>query len=213
MRTSSPSAPPRLAAAGCCAAARAARAARTAWEVIVHAGLQALDAVLRLERAVSMQIGMRLAIFSSRASSRPLSPGIITSSMMRSKVSPRMGARACRVGGGRDAKAVLVEIAGEEVADLLVVVDDEDVRGVVGQRISRGSAVWRVIPASPPRAARAARPRLEQRLDRGRSASAIMAKRKRRAASSAPGRGRQSRLDTPRPAARRARRQARALSP
>ena len=43
------------------------------------------------------------------------------------------GARARRIGGGGDTrKPVLEQIARQQVADALVVVDDQDVRGVVG---------------------------------------------------------------------------------
>ena len=45
-------------------------------------------------RAVSMQIGMLEIDFRSRASSSPLSPGIMTSRMTTSKARPRMDARA-----------------------------------------------------------------------------------------------------------------------
>ena len=63
-------------------------------DVVVDADLQALDALLGLGRAVSMQIGMLEIDLRSRASSRPLSPGIITSRMTTSKARPRMDARA-----------------------------------------------------------------------------------------------------------------------
>ena len=44
------------------------------------------------------------------------------------------GARARGVGGGGDAEAVLEQVARQQIADALIVVDDQDVRGVVGQR-------------------------------------------------------------------------------
>ena len=86
--------------------------------------------------AVSMQIGMLEIDLSSRASSRPLSPGIITSRMTKIEGEAAHGrARARRIGGGADAEAVLEQVARQQIADALVVVDDQDVRGVVGQRV------------------------------------------------------------------------------
>ena len=41
-------------------------------------------------------------------------------------------ARACRIDGGADPEALVEQIAGQQVADALVVVDDQDMRGVVG---------------------------------------------------------------------------------
>ena len=62
----------------------------------------------------------------------PDSCGIITSRMSRSKESPRIVARADRgVHRGRDAEAMVLEIAREQIADAAIVVDDEDVGRVV----------------------------------------------------------------------------------
>ena len=84
------------------------------------------------------------------------------------------GARARGIGGRRHAEAVLGEIAAEEVADFLIVVDDEHVRRVVGERALRcdlrGLHAWPSVlvfrsSAQPP-AARAGM-QLNQRLDAG----------------------------------------------
>src|SRR5215510_8776064 len=82
-------------------------------------------------RAVSIRIGTCEELRSERAKSMPDSCGIITSRMRRSKVRLRMRARARGVDRGRHAEAMLVKIAGEQVADAAIVVDDQNMRRVI----------------------------------------------------------------------------------
>ena len=76
-----------------------------------------------------------------RARSKPVSPGIITSRIRRSKCRPSSLARAslgARRGG--DAIAFAGEEARQQIADAAVVVDQQQMRGVVGRlrRRARG---------------------------------------------------------------------------
>jgi hypothetical protein len=102
-------------------------------EVILHACLEALDAVLGLgaggqhaDRDAARDLQLACELQPGLAGHHHVEQHDIEGEPAQSS--------ACidRVGGRRHAKAVLVKIAGEEIPDLLVVVDDEDVRGVVG---------------------------------------------------------------------------------
>ena len=119
-------------------------------------------------RAVSMQMGMRALAFRSRASSRPLSPGIITSRITTSNARPRMAARASRRRGRRHAEAVLGQVAAEQVADLW----SSSTTSMCGALSGSGALAMRVgglcLPSSVfalRSAACACRVQLNQRLD------------------------------------------------
>ena len=121
--------------AGCSAAAAAARAARRAWPRSRRRRPPGPRRAARARPArSSCRSGMLEIVLSSRARSSPLSPGIMTSRMTTSKTRPRMAARAHAASAAVvTRKPLLEQIAGQQVADALVVVDDQDMRGVVGQ--------------------------------------------------------------------------------
>ena len=80
-----------------------------------------------------------------RAKSKPVSPGIITSRISRSKCRlEQLGARIAGAVGGGDAIALAGEKARQQIADAAVVVDHQQMRRVVGRlrpavRAMRGS--------------------------------------------------------------------------
>ena len=90
-------------------------------------------------RAVSIRIGTLEDVRRSRAKSKPVSPGIITSRISRSKRRPvELGARLGRGLRGGDAIAFGQQEARQQVADAAVVVDHEQMRRVVGERGDSG---------------------------------------------------------------------------
>ena len=128
----------RRAAQGCCAGAAAARADRRAWRRNRRRPLPDPQCGARGSAcAVSMQIGTGRVSFRSRASSRPFSPGIITSSRTVELEPAHARARARGVRCRRHAEAMLGQVAPKQLADLLVVVDDEHVGRVVGNGAAR----------------------------------------------------------------------------
>ena len=139
-------------------------------------------------RAVSIRIGTRDSFWSERANSMPDSCGIITSRMSRSKDRLRAHRcpRACGVDRGRDAEAVILEVACEQVADAAVVVDDENVRGVVVGAAAAGLDRCRHghHPRRPSLSGAGDAAMMEETL--GRSSALTMA-RKRRKCASVPG--------------------------
>ena len=123
-------------------------------------------------RAVSMQIGTWRVALRSRASrgrSRRASSRRAARCRRRARAWRRARSRHRRPSSrGSRARAD----SGEQVADLLVVVDDEHVRGVVGQRLDADLRERALIRPLLRRAAFAARlGRLDQRLDLGRGPS------------------------------------------
>ncbi len=69
-----------------------------------------------------------------RARSKPVSPGIMTSRIRRSKCRPSSLARASSgARGGRDAIALAGQKPRQKIADTAVVVDQQQMRGVVGR--------------------------------------------------------------------------------
>ena len=89
--------------------------------------------------AVSRITGISVASRRWRHSDSPSSPGIMMSSTTRS-IAPHSAARGRGALGRRDPQAVLGEIAREQLADIAVVVDDEDV-GVFHGRYRKLSKV------------------------------------------------------------------------
>ena len=78
------------------------------------------------------------SFLSTAATSKPFISGIITSSTIRSGRSARTcGDGLAAVGGDADLVAGLGELLGEQLADVGLVVDDEDAR-LCGRR----SAAW-----------------------------------------------------------------------
>ena len=90
-------------------------------------------------RAVSIRIGTSSeAPRIDLAKSKPDSPGIITSRMSRSKLRLlQLGARVRRRLRGGDAIALAGEEARQQIADAAVVVDDQQMRRVVRERVGQ----------------------------------------------------------------------------
>ncbi len=155
--------------------------------VIVDAGFQTLDALLGFRERrqhADGDVARRLEV------AREVEPAFARHHHVEQDEieiqSAHRGASGCGVGGRRDAKALLGEKAGEEVADFLVVVDDEDVGCVVGKGFGAARADLPVIGVLPsPVASDSPLPISVSTC--GWSFSAIMANRNLRAAVSAPG--------------------------
>ncbi len=101
-------------------------------EIVVDAGLQTFDALLGLGAGGQHQDG-HLALGAQRAGevdARLLRHHHVENEKVEGEAA-HGGARRGGIDGGGDAEAVVVEIAGEQVADTAVVVHDEDMRRVV----------------------------------------------------------------------------------
>ncbi len=85
-------------------------------------------------RAVSMQIGMSRSRFDLARKLEAADAGHHDVEQHDVEVeAPERGLRHRGIGGRRDAEALGEEIAREQVADLVVVIDDQHVRRIVGQ--------------------------------------------------------------------------------
>src|SRR5581483_1756828 len=104
--------------------------------VVVDAGLEAFDALLGLglgRQQAYRDVGYRLEV------ARQIEPAFARHHHVEDHdvegEAAHGGACARRIRGRRHAKPVLEQVLRQEVANALIVVDDQDVRSVVGQRI------------------------------------------------------------------------------
>ena len=160
-------------------------------EIIVDAGLEPLDTLIGLG-ARGEHKDRHLRGGAQRA--REVDAGFLRHHHVEDEQvegEPAHGrARGRGIHGGRDAKAMILEVAREQVADTAIIVNDED----VGRAVVRAAAAMRLdrrrhghSPSSLPLPSSGAGDAAMMEETLGRSSALTMASRKRRMAVSPPG--------------------------